>query len=416
MSRSIRTIAIIGGGPAGSALAFYLARAGLQPVLFDRPVRPPLVVGESLVPATIPFLQDLGIEEEVRDYSTFKPGATFVLAPDEVMQFEFSEVRGAKTTYSYNVPRDLLDATIARVAETSGATVIREAASLERVPGSDRVELARETLDRAHGRFDGQPDLIVDASGRARVFGRILDLPCKSGNRNDTALFAHCDGIELLNEGHVHTDLLEHGWSWRIPLPGRTSVGLVMDSAVIRGFGDSLEEQFDNYMNHDPAIALWGDARARRTRVLKYSNYQQVFAQGIGNGWALVGDAFGFVDPVFSSGLLLAFDGARELSRAILAGGGERRMKRYERHVFNHIRAWQRTIDRFYDGRLFSLFRAGEEARETRPGKILELHFGRHLPRVFTGEATTRRYSVGLMQFMCRHGLLDNDPAELAIR
>jgi flavin-dependent dehydrogenase len=416
MSRRIRTVAIIGGGPAGSALAFYLARAGLSPVLFDRPVRPPLVVGESLVPATVPFLRDLGIEEDVRGYSTLKPGATFVLGPDEVMQFEFAEVRGAKTTYSYNVPRDLLDASIAGAAAKSGATVVREAASVTRVPGSDRVVLAQETLDRAAGCFDGQPDLVVDASGRARVFGRLFDLRCKPGDRNDTALFAHCDGVELLNEGHVHTDLLEHGWSWRIPLPGRMSVGLVMDSDVIRSFGASLEEQFDKYLAHDPLIARWGDAPTRRTRVLKYSNYQQVYQQGVGDGWALVGDAFGFVDPVFSSGLLLAFDGARELSRAIIAGGDERAMKRYEAHVFHHIRAWQRTIDRFYDGRLFSLFRAGEQARETRWGRILEIHFGRHLPRVFTGEATTRRYSVGLMQFMCRHGLMDNDPAELAIR
>jgi hypothetical protein len=416
MGRRIRTVAIIGGGPAGSALAFYLARAGLQAVLFDRPVRPPLVVGESLVPATVPFLRDLGIEDDVRGYSTFKPGATFVLGPDEVMQFEFAGVRGAKTTYSYNVPRDLLDASIAGAANKSGATVIREAASLTRVAGSDRVELAQETLDRADGCLDGQPDLIVDASGRARVFGRLFDLPVRPGDRNDTALFAHCDGVSLLNEGHVHTDLLEHGWSWRIPLPGRMSVGLVMDSEVIRGFGESLEEQFDNYLKHDPLIARWGDAPKRVTRVLKYSNYQQVFQKGFGDGWALVGDAFGFVDPVFSSGLLLAFDGARELSRAIVSGGDERVMKRYEAHVFNHIRAWQRTIDRFYDGRLFSLFRAGDEARETRWGRILEIHFGRHLPRVFTGEATTRRYSVGLMQFMCRHGLLDNDPAELAIR
>jgi len=416
MSRRIRTVAIIGGGPAGSALAFYLARAGLQPVLFDRPVRPPLVVGESLVPATVPFLRDLGIEDDVRGYSTFKPGATFVLGPDEVMQFEFADVRGAKTTYSYNVPRDLLDASIAGAAAKSGATVIHEAASLTRAPGGDRIELAQETLDRAGSCFDGQPDLIVDASGRARVFGRLFDLPVRPGDRNDTALFAHCDGVGLLNEGHVHTDLLEHGWSWRIPLPGKMSVGLVMDSVVIRGFGSSLEEQFDGYLKHDPLIARWGDAPTRRTRVLKYSNYQQVYQQGFGDGWALVGDAFGFVDPVFSSGLLLAFDGARELSRALVAGGGERAMRRYEAHVFGHIRAWQRTIDRFYDGRLFSLFRAGEQARETRWGRILEIHFGRHLPRVFTGEATTRRYSVGLMQFMCRHGLLENDPAELAIR
>ena len=214
----------------------------------------------------------------------------------------------------------------------------------------------------------------------------------------------------------MHVDKLERGWSWRIPLPGKMSVGLVIDSDHIKKFGDNLEDQFDNYLRHDPVIRLWGESPKRLTRVLKYTNYQLVSKRGFGDGWALVGDTFGFVDPVYSSGLLLAFDSAREISRAIIAGGGEQAMKRYERHVGNHIRAWQRIIEHFYNGRFFTLLRTGEEAKESLVGKLLELHFGRHLPRVFTGEATTRRYSVGLMDFMCRRALMDNDPAELAVR
>jgi flavin-dependent dehydrogenase len=416
MGPRIRTVAIIGGGPAGSALGFYLARAGLRPVVFDRPDRPPLVVGESLVPAVVPFLRELGIEEEVREYGVLKPGATFVLGADETMQFDFSEVRGATTRYAYNVPRDRLDASITDAAVKAGVTQVPLSAAFERLPGTDRVRLSEETLDRAGDSLDGQPDLIVDATGRSRAIGRLLDLPVLAGDRSDTALFAHCDGVGVLNEGHVHTDLLEHGWSWRIPLPDRMSVGLVMDSEVIESFGGTSEERFDNYLAHDPMIARWGGTPSRRTRVFKYNNYQQVHLRGVGEGWALVGDAFGFVDPVFSSGMLIALDGARALAGAISGGGGERRMRKYEARVLNHVRAWQRTIDHFYNGRLFSLFRAGDQARENIAGRLLEVHFGRHLPRVFTGEATARRYSVGLMDFMCRHGLLDNDPAELAIR
>ena len=416
MARSVSSVAIVGAGPAGSALATYLGRAGMKVTLFGRTTRQPLVVGESLVPATVPFLRDLGIEDEVRSYSTFKPGATFVFNDGQPLSLLFAEVRGARTTYSYNVPRDRLDDSISRVAARSGAKVVEATARLERVPGTDRVRLSRESLAATDGALEGQPDLIVDASGRVRLLPNLLDIPFDAGSRHDTALFAHCEGVDQVAEGHVHTDFLERGWSWRIPLPGRMSVGLVIDADYIKTFGDSIDEQFDNYLTHDPLIKLWGDHPRRLTRVLKYTNYQLVSRRGVGDGWVLAGDTFGFVDPVFSSGLLLSFDSARELARAILAGGSPRRLRRYEAHVSHHIRSWQRVIDHFYNGRLFTLLRVGEAMQERFLGRLMDPHFRKHLPRVFTGEASTGRYSVGLMDFMCRHALLDNDPDLLRVR
>ncbi|MGH7287137.1 MAG: tryptophan 7-halogenase, partial [Myxococcota bacterium] len=95
--REIRSVAILGGGPAGAALGAYLARGGIEATLFDGGKRPPLIVGESLVPAIVPFLRELGIEEEVAAYSTFKPGATFTFDADDQMTFLFGEVRAART-------------------------------------------------------------------------------------------------------------------------------------------------------------------------------------------------------------------------------------------------------------------------------------------------------------------------------
>ena len=169
MAGRIQSVAIIGGGPSGALLAHYLGRAGLTVALFDRAQRPPLVVGESLVPATVGFLRELGIEEDVRSYSTFKPGATFVFGPEDVFNLRFEDVRAAKFKYSYNVPRDRLDASITAVAEKSGALLIRESAQLERVEKTDRVRLSEETLERTQGLLRNQPDLIIDASGRVRL-------------------------------------------------------------------------------------------------------------------------------------------------------------------------------------------------------------------------------------------------------
>jgi flavin-dependent dehydrogenase len=384
-------------------------------VLFNSGKRPPLVIGESLVPAVVPFLRDLGVEDEVRAYSVFKPGATFVL-PDGEMSFRFDDVRKAKTTYSYNVPRDRLDASILAAAERAGAHVIERAARVERA-GDDGLRLSQESLDAARPFFDdGPPEWVVDATGRARTFARLLDLPSEEGERKDTALFAHTEGTPLVEEGNVHTDLLDHGWAWRIPLPGKVSVGLVIDSDLIRTFGATAEEQFDNYIARDTVIANWGGEPKRISPVLRYNNYQLATLRGVGNGWALVGDAFGFVDPVFSSGLLVGLDAAQALSRAILAGGGEEKMREYEAHVLRHLRNWHRVVEHFYDGRLFTLFRVGAEVQQMLIGRVMDVHFRKHLPRVFTGEATTKRYSVGLLNFMCRYGLMQRDPEGLRVR
>jgi flavin-dependent dehydrogenase len=213
----------------------------------------------------------------------------------------------------------------------------------------------------------------------------------------------------------VHTDVLETGWSWRIPLPGRVSVGLVINGETISKYGSSIEEQFDSYLAYDPVIRRWGGTPRRVTPVFKYSNYQLVSRRGTGPNWALVGDAFGFVDPVFSSGMLIGLDGSVELARAIRAGAGAKELARYEAHVQHHLASWHRVVSHYYSGRLFTLLHVGAVARTTRLGRMLDFHFGRYLPRVFTGEASTGRYGVWLLDFMCRRGLVKNDPSELAV-
>jgi flavin-dependent dehydrogenase len=135
----------------------------------------------------------------------------------------------------------------------------------------------------------------------------------------------------------------------------------------------------------------------------------------VGEGWVLCGDSFGFVDPVFSSGLLMAFDSSKELAKAIIAGGSARHLAAYEKHVRHHLCGWHRAIEHWYDGRLFTLIRMGEDSAKSRGGKLMGFHLRKHLPRVFSGEASTSRYSVGLVDFMCKHALRDNDPADCAI-
>jgi hypothetical protein len=128
----------------------------------------------------------------------------------------------------------------------------------------------------------------------------------------------------------------------------------------------------------------------------------------------MLGDAFGFVDPVFSSGMLIAFEGARDLSAALLEGT-EKALQDYDRKTRHSLASWHRVIGWFYNGRLLTLFKVGEYVRGTLPGKLLDFHFRKHMPRIFTGEDATNRYSLGLVEFMVKHGLAGNDPTKLQI-
>jgi len=415
MGERIRRVAIVGGGPSGAALAAYLQRAGIGTVFFTRGKRPPIIVGESLVPAVIPFLRDLGIEDEVAAYSMYKPGATFTFHPTMQLSFRFADRRGAKTPYSYNVPRDRFDASIVAAAERTGAIRIDHSARIERDAASERIRFAPETLELARAALGGEPDLIVDATGRARTVARLLDLSTVEGPRKDTALHAHCTGVETVLPGNVHSDRLERGWAWRIPLPGRVSVGIVTPSEHIARFGATIEEQYDAFLRTDVCARQWGEKAERVTPVVRYTNYQLRATRGVGPGWALCGDAFGFVDPVLSSGMLLALDGARALAKAI-RGGSARGFQKYQDRAIRNLDDWSRIVDAYYSGRLFTLFKVGEYVRHTWLGRATDWHFRKHLPRVFTGEATDSRYSMSVVDFMLKYGLAGNDPAEFSVR
>jgi flavin-dependent dehydrogenase len=411
----IRSVAVIGGGPVGSALATYLADAGLRVAMFQRGKRPEVLVGESLVPAIVPYLQKLGVEEEVASYSVYKPGASFTFTLERKQSFRFDQVRGGKNRYAYNVPRAEFDATLRKRAVNAGVRVFDFGAVLEKAPAPDRVRLSEATVAAMDGALDGPPDFVVDASGRTRLLARLLEIRSTAGPRRDTALHAHLEGVPLLIEGNVHSDRLERGWAWRIPLPGRVSVGLVVPSDHLERFGAGAEQQYDALLRSDPTTAWWASDAKRITPVVKYNNYQLRSSRGVGPNWALVGDAFGFVDPVFSSGLLIGMQGAEALAAAIL-DGRPAAFARYERQVLHALTIWQRLVDYFYDGRLFTLFQIGEYVQQNLVGRLTNWHMQAHLPRIFTGEGTTNRYNVALLDFMIRYGLAGNDPRELEVR
>src|SRR6266853_1670126 len=220
MSKRISTVAIIGSGPSGGTLASLLAMKDVDVTIFDDGRRPELVVGESLIPSIIPVLRKLGLEERAAAICQHKPGVSFTFGLGEEIDFCFQSVAAcALPTYAYNAPRPAFDRLFDERADELGAKRVRIRAKVERV-GADGLRLADETLAQAPWLNGRQPDLLVDSTGRSRLFARTLDIPAEVGPRKDAAYFAHYHGfIERPPTGQVIIGRLAAGWCWRIPLP-----------------------------------------------------------------------------------------------------------------------------------------------------------------------------------------------------
>lgn len=399
MKRNIRSIAIIGGGPSGCALATLLKRKGYDVAVFYLEKRPEIIVGESLLPAIIPLLRKLGVEDEVKSYSTYKPGASVWVNKDEEATSPFSFGGGGLPPYAYNVPRLKFDKTIFDLAIREGVTFFNHVAKIEKTGNGDELKLSDETIRFCNDYFKGQPDLIVDSTGRARTIARLLDIPTKEGDRKDVAIFAHLSNADKIEPYNIHLHRLQHGWTWRIPLPDRTSVGVVINPKYLSQYGSTREEQYDTLLKTDETLQKFTSNAKRETGVVQYNNYQLISQQMYGSNWLLIGDAAGFLDPIFSSGLFLAIKSSFSAVEAI-EDGSDAAYKKYQKNQMHELTVWQKLVNTWYSGGLFTLMTVGKERMDTSFGRFIGPHMQRHLTRIFTGEAVYKNYSRGFLRFI----------------
>ena len=387
---------------------------GIGVTLFDDGRRPGLVVGESLIPAVIPVLRKLGLEERAAAICQHKPGVTFTLNENEKIEFCFQSLAGTTMpTYAYNAPRPAFDNLLDARADELGVKRVRARAKIER-EGPDGLRLAEETLALAPWLHGKQPDLIVDSTGRTRLFAHTMEIPAEVGPRKDVAYFAHYEGFaDNQPRGQVIIGRLAEGWCWRIPLRDCLSVGVVMNKDAAAQLGATPEERLEAAISRDPLLAAAGPNRRRLTEIFTYTNYQLVSARGYGPGWAMAGDAFGFVDPMLSPGVYLALHSAELLSENLDD------MATYSREMRKLIRAWMGLIEYFYDGRIFAMYQSGMIFERKFPGRITDaLHdfFNGKVACMASGATTASRFGHGMLEIMSRPAGWMTDPATLAIR
>jgi flavin-dependent dehydrogenase len=426
-------VTIIGAGPSGSALAILLARQGATVTLFDDGRRPELLVGESLVPAVVPILKRLGIEEATATCGLLKPGVSFIWSPTDRFSFNFANFAPAVPPYAYNIPRPQFDEALLARAVASGVQRVAARARLEpatRDGAGPELALAPGTLAAAPSLAGRQPDLIVDATGRARRAARALNIRAEAGPRHDVAHFAHFDGFRWHDApGQVLIVRLQAGWGWCIPLRDRLSVGIVVGREGAARFGRTPEERLERAIEIDPWLSSIAGGGRRVSSVATYSNYQLVSERGYGPGWVMVGDAFGFVDPMLSPGVFLALRSAELVAEALAPFLAERvvptpsevasALSPYAAIQTAMLAAWTDLVAYLYDGRMLALLRAGRNWTAQGSGFVksaAQRHIERHIALQAAGVGTMSRYSRGLLRVLGRHGLRGMAPADMAIR
>ncbi len=319
----VQSIIVIGGGPGGSTAATLLARQGFDVTLFEREVFPREHVGESLLPASIPILETLGVIDEIKA-SGFTPkyGATMVWGRDpEPWSWHFAETN-ASYPHAYQVWRPTFDQMLLRNASANGVDV-HEGSRVVDV-SFESNQLSSVTVESSSG--DSEPyqatyhaDWIVDASGQNGFLARRLDLRTHDEFFRNLAVYSYYRGVERLPEpetGNIFIEAYEHGWSWAIPLPDDVmSVGVVIDAAW--GGSQLSEQPAEDFFREQLAMTnrtagmLESGNLLEAPRVIRDWSYTSQHL--VGDGYILVGDAACFIDPLFSSGVHLA------LSSAVLA-------------------------------------------------------------------------------------------------
>src|SRR5262245_15309843 len=366
MARALREhydAVVIGGGAAGTTVPQLLARAGHAVLLVERARHPRFSVGESLLPATMPLWQRLGLAERFEKAGFVrKYGAYFCF--EDGAQPEYSHFPNASrwiADHSYEVRRADFDQILWDAALETAVDALDDTLVEEVVFSGARATGVRLRLPDGRRTHVGAR-LVADCSGRATLIGAQLALRERDPNLHRVALYCHYgDAIRSTGEdaGTIAVVATPFGWMWLIPFgDGGASVGAVLDRewyGARRRAGADHDAIWSEVLEQVPAVARRLRGAPQTRPVEATADFQYRLRELAGDGWVAIGDAGAFLDPVFSSGVHLAMTGAEracEAATRALAGGRlpvARDFARYARESRAQLGVYARVIYAWYD-------------------------------------------------------------------
>jgi len=366
MGSTMYDVAIIGGGPAGSTAAALLAQAGRRVILFEREKFPRFHIGESLLPFSMKAFTRLGLHEKFSRAGFIKKygGEIIGACSENGTKFYFKDGYRSQTDHAYQVTRGDFDKVLLDHARESGAHVHEQTA----VDGIDFSHDGIQLGVRSDGSFRSvRARYLVDASGRNSVLGRQFKIKKTYDHLQKLSIFAHYEGVWRRDGIDGTLTVLVRAvdrWFWLIPVTAeRTSVGMVLDSETFRKSKVSAEDFLEQALAEQPTIAKRMTNARRVTKVYLEADFSYRSARLYGDRWLLTGDAAGFIDPIFSSGVFLAvFSGEKcaDVLNEVLdrPRKAKRLFARYERSVNRAMDVYLRFVNAWYTKEFIEVFLA----------------------------------------------------------
>jgi flavin-dependent dehydrogenase len=365
MSQATYDAIVIGGGPGGSAAATLLAKAGKRTLLLEKEHFPRFHIGESLLPYNRRLFEEMGVLPSLAAAGfPLKFGAQFHLADaSKALKLVFRSGRFTRETTAFQVERATFDHLLLKHAAASGAE-IREGWTVGRysqIPDGVEVEAKSDSgeTETFRSRF------LIDASGRANVTGNQEGLRIVHPDLKKLAIFSHFEGVKQ-DPGPAAGDTivvrLENKWFWLIPISKeKVSVGCVINGEELAAVKSTPAEVFERIWRSSAAMRdrMQG---ARLTRPIQTTaDFSYYNRRLVGPRLMRVGDAAGFMDPIFSAGVYVAMYSGKLASQVVveaLSGGndGRRRLLVYEKEVFRVMRYYWEMVEAFYTKPFIELF------------------------------------------------------------
>jgi FADH2-dependent halogenase len=356
---------VIGGGPGGSAVSTFLARAGKRVLVLEKEHFPRFHIGESLLPYNRALFREMGVLEtlEAAGFPS-KLGAQFHIGnASKALKLVFSNGRYTRETSAFQVERATFDHILLKHAANSGVE-IREGATVTNFTITTECVSVEARDDQGNKQtFSGQ--FLIDASGRGNFTGNQEGLRVIHPKLKKLAIFGHFENVGL-DEGTSWGDTvivrLENKWFWIIPISAKkTSVGCVMDQEEFAQAKQNPADVFDKIWRSSAEMRKRMETAKLVSTIQATSDFSYYNRRLAGPRLLRVGDAAGFMDPIFSAGVYLAMYSGKVAAQSVLlalrsGNDGGRFFKAYEKRIFRAMQFYWEMVEGYYTTPFMELF------------------------------------------------------------